>query len=72
MIKTLCKLYADWRLRRAQLKYAEWKGRREALELRMREDSVYRTIPHNIDKSIKMAGKEARYLEEVEQRMRSR
>lgn len=57
-------------LRKAQERYAYWRGRREILEAHIRSDWYFGHNSHNRDRAIHAAGKEAMFMERVEILMR--
>lgn len=70
-MKHLLKLWHQWRLRRAQEKYAVWKAKHAEYQRQLdSRDYAFSTNPYNRHLAIRAAGREALYLERVEQLMR--
>lgn len=67
MSLSLLQLYRHWRLRRAKESYALWKARKEEWQRQLAQDPSFARNPYNRHRTIHAAGKEAQYLERVEE-----
>ena len=71
MIKELRTTYRNWRLRRVQVKHAQWKAKHEEWLRQLQMDRNFASNPYNRHATIRAAGQEAKYAEQVELLLRS-